>query len=256
MLINSEGIVLRQKKIANNRRMITLFTKKYGKISAGTGINERSKGKAALALRPFTYANYNIYKGRGYYNIDGAEVLESYYSIGEDIDCFMIASKLLSYIESILPENQTQPRLFEFAVDCLKSFSQASGNYNTLLYAFIVRSFVLLGIMPELNQCVNCGKSLADLRSEDGGKARFFSVSGGGILCSDCSKKASKEEVALLFEQDFDIVEVLQYFMKNSFSLFEKVSLKPEVSIEMQKILSSYLKYYLDSNLLEKNMKF
>ena len=52
MLINTEGIVLRQSKIANNRRIITLFTRRYGKITAGTSINERAKGRAALAIRP------------------------------------------------------------------------------------------------------------------------------------------------------------------------------------------------------------
>jgi orotate phosphoribosyltransferase len=40
MIISTEGIVLRQRKIANNRRMIVLFTKQYGKISAGTSVNE------------------------------------------------------------------------------------------------------------------------------------------------------------------------------------------------------------------------
>ncbi|MCF0141628.1 MAG: recombination protein O N-terminal domain-containing protein, partial [Mogibacterium sp.] len=44
MLVTTEGIVLKQRKIAGNRRMITVFTRKYGKISAGTSINEKGKG--------------------------------------------------------------------------------------------------------------------------------------------------------------------------------------------------------------------
>ena len=38
MLTDSEGIVLRQIKTAYNRKMIQLFTRKFGRISAGTGI--------------------------------------------------------------------------------------------------------------------------------------------------------------------------------------------------------------------------
>ena len=48
MIITTEGIVLRQRKIANNRRMIVLFTKRCGKLSAGTSINEKSRSRAAL----------------------------------------------------------------------------------------------------------------------------------------------------------------------------------------------------------------
>ncbi|MDO5332322.1 MAG: recombination protein O N-terminal domain-containing protein, partial [Bacillota bacterium] len=84
---------MKQRKIANNRRMITLFTKNYGKISAGTSINEKSKSKAALALRPFTYAEYDLFKGRETFSVNAAQVKKSYYSIGEDLDRFLIASK-------------------------------------------------------------------------------------------------------------------------------------------------------------------
>ena len=72
--------------------MIVIFTKQYGKLSAGTSINEKSRGKAALALRPFTYAEYDIFKGREAYSINSASVSKSFYSIGEDIDRFMTAS--------------------------------------------------------------------------------------------------------------------------------------------------------------------
>ena len=64
MYINSEGIILRQVKAASGRRMLLVFTKKYGKISAGSDISEKGRGKAALALRPFTYGQYEFFKNR------------------------------------------------------------------------------------------------------------------------------------------------------------------------------------------------
>ena len=45
MITETEGIVLRQTKISGGRRMILIFTKQYGKISAGTSLNEKGKGK-------------------------------------------------------------------------------------------------------------------------------------------------------------------------------------------------------------------
>ena len=104
MIINAEGIVLRQRKIANNRRMIVLFTKQYGKLSAGTSVNEKSRSKAALALRPFTYAEYDIFKGREAYSINSAQVSKSFYSIGEDIDRFINASAFIEYLDGVLEE--------------------------------------------------------------------------------------------------------------------------------------------------------
>ncbi len=78
MLINTEGIVLRQSKIAYNRRII-YFTRRYGKITAGTSINERAKGRRRL-LSKSLHAEYDIFKGRNYFNINNLDVKKSYYS--------------------------------------------------------------------------------------------------------------------------------------------------------------------------------
>ena len=66
MHINSEGIVFRQVKTTGGRKMVHLFTKKYGKISAGSSISEKSRTKSALAMQLFTYGNYEIYKSKEY----------------------------------------------------------------------------------------------------------------------------------------------------------------------------------------------
>ena len=55
MITDTEGIVLRQTKTVAGRRMILLFSRKFGKISVGTSAAEGGKNKSALAARPFTY---------------------------------------------------------------------------------------------------------------------------------------------------------------------------------------------------------
>ena len=53
MYTDTEGIILRQVKATGGRRMVSVFTKNYGKISVGTNLNERSnKTRAALAIFP------------------------------------------------------------------------------------------------------------------------------------------------------------------------------------------------------------
>ena len=82
MLTDTEGIVLRQVKTSYGRRMVLLFSKKYGKISAGTSIAEKGRNRSSLALRPFTYGRYEMFKNRESYNINSADVIRSYYGIG------------------------------------------------------------------------------------------------------------------------------------------------------------------------------
>ena len=241
MLVTTEGIVLRQRKISGNRRMIVLFSKNYGKISAGTSINEKSKGKSALALRPFTYAEYDIFKGRDSYSINNAQVKHSYYSIGEDLDRFMVASKLIEYLDAVLEEGQSRPKLFDMTLEFFESITRAEGNYQTLLYAFIVQTLRVQGIMPETKACVNCGKKTREL----------FSISAGGIICEACAEQEKRAGNSLINKPNFDIVEVLDYFMNNPLQRFEKITLKPKISEELRAILSSYIKYHLGVSALD-----
>lgn len=256
MLLTAEGIVLKQRKIAGNRRMIVLFTKEYGKISAGTGMNERSKGKAALALRPFTYAEYHLFKNRSSYSINSAEVRCSYYTVGEDLDRYLVASRFIEYLDAVLQEEQARPRLFSLSIEFLESVARAKGGCDTLFFAFVVKSLSMQGVMPELKNCVDCGKPLEEIRRENGGKADLFAVDAGGILCPHCAAKEKSDSGALLFKGDFDIVDILQYFAKQPLSVFEKVVLKPQISGKIKRILSEYLNYYLGVKVLEEELQF
>ncbi|MBQ0005177.1 MAG: DNA repair protein RecO [Clostridiales bacterium] len=251
MLITTEGIVLKQRKIAGNRRIIVIFTKNYGKISAGTSINEKGKSKAALALRPFTYAEYDIFKGRESYSLNNAQAKRAYYSIGEDLDRFLVASKLIEYLDAILEEGQSRPKLFDMTIEFLESITNTNSNYETLLLAFVAKTLRLQGIMPEITCCADCGKKLADFQKEPGQKSPFFSVNAGGIVCEECVDREKSTGESLIFKPSFDIVSVLQYFNDNPISRFEKVALKSDIKNELKNIISRYVSFYLGTNVLD-----
>lgn len=258
MLINTEGIVLKQRKIANNRRMITVFTKNYGKISAGTSMSEKGKSKSALALRPFTYAEYDIFKGRESYSVNSAQVIKSYYSIGEDLDRFMVASKFIEYLDKILEDEQPRPKLFDMTIEFLESLTRSSGNYDTLLCAFVVNTLRVQGVMPEIKCCVNCGKKLEDFGYDIGQNkvGHLFSVTSGGAICEDCANREKTASNSLIHKPDFDIINIIMYFLNNPLSRFEKVVLKEEVQEEFKQILGEYIDYYLGVDVLSSDISW
>lgn len=254
MQITTEGIVLKQRKIANNRRMIVIFTRQYGKISAGTSINERNRSKSALALRPFTYAEYDLFRGREAYSINSAAVKKSYYSIGENLDKFMSASVFIDYLDKILQDEEAMPGLFNLAIEYMESLERTKTDPDTLLYAFIVKSLRMLGVMPELGCCVNCGRGLETFGSDGHGgtpgKIKLFSVSSGGIICEECANREKTDGSALIYKPSFDIIDVFRFFLSKPLNSFEKVILKQGVSGMIRQILAEYTRCYLGSDAL------
>ena len=206
MYITTEGIILRQTKTLAGRRMISIFSRNYGKISCGTSINEGGKNKTALALRPFTYGKYELFKGRDTYNIQGAETLKSYYEIGEDIDKYMAASYVLELTERVLLEDEPAPDIFRLLLDFFAVLLPRKSAYRTLVIAYQLRLLMHLG-----------------LKASDGLKA-------SGALKTD---------------SDADIIETLDFFENHKLSELSNLALKSEQESRIKQLLKDYISYHL-----------
>lgn len=236
MYTDTEGIILKQIKTVSGRRMVLLFSKKYGKISAGTSITEKGKGKSALAMRPFTYGRYELYKNRDTYHINGAEVIKSYYRIGEDVEKYMCCSYVLELTERVLAEDAKAPELFYLLLDFFSLMEERKKKYETLVLGYQVKLLQCYGSMPKLDACVCCG-SAVDLT--------HFSVKDGGLLCKTCILQENVND-ALIYELNFAIVNILRYFLGNPLKSFKNLALDEAVQGQLQQILKEYFAYHLD----------
>ena len=238
MITDTEAIVLRQVKTLNGRRMLLLFSRKFGKISVGTNLTEGGKNKSALATRPFTYGRYELFKSRDSYSLNSGQVIESFYSLGEDLDKYMAGSYVLELTEKLLADDLPQPRMFSLLLEFLNTLEKRSRKQDTLVMAYMVKALDIMGTMPELDSCCTCGRKGAD---------RFFSIPGGGIMCSQCAQSAAAESNdPLIYDTNFGIVNILRYFQKEPMSTFGKIALDAEILKKLQAIIKRYMAYHLD----------
>ena len=252
MVTDTEGIVLRQVKAMGGRRIITLFSKKYGKISVGTSLTEGGRNKTALSVRAFTYGRYELFKNRESYNLNNGQVIKSYYGIGEDIDKYMAASYVLELTEKLLPEEIPQPRIFTLLTEFLECLEKRSKLHETLVIAYIVKILDILGTMPELSACTSCGEENpvggdGKTGNPKGGEKFFFSIKEGGRICPRCAKVLSSQgDGPLIYTLEIGIIDILKYFQKMPVKAFEKIALDQKVQEKIQKLLKEYISYHLD----------
>ena len=240
MLTDTEGIVLRQVKTSYGRRMILLFSRKYGKISAGTNIGDRGKSKSSLALRPFTYGRYELFKNRDNYNINTAEVIKSYYKIGEDVDKYMSGAYVLEFTEKVLTEEVPAPGIFLLLNEFFEMLEKREKGIGTLVLAYQANVLKYMGVMPELDRCVICGA-----KSE----AAKFSIEDGGIICPNCAVNIENSQPQkLIYDVKFGIVDILRFFTSNPLKNLEKLALKGDAGKLLQKIIREYAAYHLDAS--------
>jgi DNA repair protein RecO (recombination protein O) len=149
MIFECEGIVLRQTKALKGRRLISIFTDGYGKVSAGTNLSEKSKSRSALAVRPFTRGRYTLKRERSFINIQSAETVKSYYSLGDDYAKFTNASLVLEFAGRMLPEDAPAPELYAETLKFLDLLDGRKRAHGTLTAAWLVKALDYAGVLPE-----------------------------------------------------------------------------------------------------------
>jgi DNA repair protein RecO (recombination protein O) len=91
-------------------------------------------------------------------------------------------------------EREPALRLYLLLVGGLRALTEETHDARLVLDAFALRALAVSGYEPALGDCARCGAE---------GPHRWFSVSGGGTVCTDCrpSGSATPSAEALLLLQ-------------------------------------------------------
>jgi DNA repair protein RecO (recombination protein O) len=187
--------------------MVLLLTDRFGKISAGTSVSERGKGRSALALRPFTVGRYQLMQNRGFTNISSGETLKSYFELAENYDKFLNASIAVELTYKALPEEAPAKEVYAFLLEFLDMILRRRRDVETLTSAYFVKLLEAFGVFPEAG----------DFRESE-----------------------------LILTLDSDIVEVLMFLRGNPISRVEKLALSSDVSAKLLGFLIRYAETHLD----------
>ncbi len=225
-----------------------MFSRKYGKISAGSSANEKSRSKAALAMRPFTYGRYELFKNRDSYNINSAETIRSFYKIGEDVDKYMTASYVLEFTDKLLIEDHPQPAIFDMLIEFFELLADRHRKYETLSTAYQIKAMKIMGSAPQLSSCVVCGSDAPE---------NYFSIKEGGIVCGSCANNMrANTNDTLLFRLNFDTIGALKFFLNNPLVSLKRIGLDDDIQKELRILLRSYAEYHFDIKKLKSESFF
>jgi DNA repair protein RecO (recombination protein O) len=177
-LYRDDGVVLRVQKLGEADRIITLLTRREGKVRAvGKGVR-RTTSKFGSKLEPFSHVDVQLYTGRTLDIITQAESISSYGSgIVTDYGRYTAGTTILETADRLTEEREPSLRLFLMLVGALRTLSAGEHAPSLVLDAFLLRAMSLSGWEPVLDDCARCGNS---------GPHRAFSVPAGGVVCSSC----------------------------------------------------------------------
>ncbi len=170
----AEAVVLRQRPLGEADRVLALFTREYGRLSAVARGVRKPTSKRSGALEPFSHVRLLLARGRGALDVVAqVEVLEGTGALRADLLRFGQAALVAELVEAATPEREPQPGLFHLLVEALRLLRQPEEAPAALWFALHLISMV--GYQPALERCAVGG--------EDTGSAPAWSHPLGGVVC-------------------------------------------------------------------------
>ncbi|CEQ18671.1 DNA repair protein RecO [Paraclostridium sordellii] len=234
IILNTQGIVLRSARYKESDLILTIFTRKLGKISAIAKGAKRNKSSLLSSSQVFSYSNFTLKKQGNMYRVSQSETIKSFYNIAYDIDAFSYATYITKLVEGSIYENQTNNRLFVLLAQTLYLYTQDDVDKEFVTRAFELKFLDYTGFKPNVNRCVSCGT--------DNIKNSVFNVDEGGILCEKC-----KENHVYNFKIDATTIKLIDYIFRNDILTCSKAKVSKYIVNELSKILKVYIQVYVDN---------
>lgn len=236
----TEAIVLRTKNLREADKLITLYTKEYGKMQAvAKGLGKIKTGYGA-SLEIFSHNQVMLFAKteKDMAKITGCKILHPFYSLRESFFKYSMASYLLELVDQLSEYHQANDEIFNLLG---KSFSlmekgvlKNRQNYLLLWEWFAAKLLTLSGYKLSLEFCVFCRQRASEK------KQMHISFSAGGLVCSNCFSEHQNT-----YQIKPEVLSGLNLLQKCELMKLSTIDLDVEIRLQLKKYLEEYYNYLL-----------
>jgi DNA repair protein RecO (recombination protein O) len=193
-LYRDEAVVLRVHKLGEADRIITLLTRRHGRVRAvGKGVR-RTTSKFGARLEPGSHIDVQLHSRlpegqhppggqRGLDLVTQTESLGAYGAqLANDYARWTAVSAICETAERLTEEGEPALRLYLLVIGALRTLVERQHAPGLILDAFFVRAMSSAGWEPALTECAKCSAP---------GPHAAFNVAAGGAVCESCRPPGS-----------------------------------------------------------------
>lgn len=182
-LYRDQAVVLRTHKLGEADRIVTMLSRRHGKIRGVAKGVRRTKSRFGARLEPFMVVDVQLYQGRSLDTVTQVETLGAYGdTIMRDYGAYTAASAMVETADQLTVEHEPNAQQFMLLAGALRSLAVHEHDSGLVLDAYLLRAVATAGWAPSFDECARCGAP---------GPHRGFNLASGGAVCRGCRTPGS-----------------------------------------------------------------
>ncbi len=230
---STPAIVLRQRKLGDADKILTLYTARFGKLDAVAKGVRRARSRMAGHVEPLTQATVQLAKGKNLDIVTQVETIESFQAIRDDLDRLSRGLYAAELLDKFTEPREEHFDLYRLLLETLRRIATRP-DFDTPVRFYEMGLLDTLGYRPELEVCVKCRRPLAAVTNS-------WSAALGGIVCPSCR---NEELVARPLSPNG--VKLLRLLLHGRFSDVARVNVAPELAAELERAMLEYVRWVLE----------
>jgi len=244
-LRKTEAIILRSFDYRETSRILTLYSRTFGKIAVMAKGARNIKSRFGGSIEELNHVSIVFYEkeNRDLQFLSQADVLATFQTMKSDLRATSVGMAVCELINNIEAGPTPNPLLFRLALTTLRCLDGGTSEPMCFFQAFQLHVCNLFGFRPTFDCCSACGKPVV-------GPA-VFDLSNGGPRCTNC-RMDGLQTVFL----DAEALQALTRIQRIHMSKLSGVHLSTRAKHQMDDFLNAFLKYNIEGLRDLKSIKF
>lgn len=228
----TEAIVIRQVDFSESSRVVTFYSRDFGKVSSLAKGAKRLKGPFDAALDLLSNCRIVfIRKSSGALHLlTQASLVSRFSPIPTSLNSLYGGYYLADLICSLTEEEDPDSQIFDLAIKSLAELADKEADLAATIVGFEIGLLHLIGLFPNLQECSVCSEPIKIT-----GKYAHW-VSQGGLLCSGCRKQEYKGKSV-----SAGSIALLKRMTDSQSTLADRIRLTKEQSAECHRLAVSVI---------------
>ncbi|PEN11309.1 DNA repair protein RecO [Longibacter salinarum] len=232
-IIRSQAIVLRGMDYSETSRIVTLFTRKQGKISVMAKGARRTKSSFGSTLQPMAYTQVVYYykPTRTLQMLTESSHVTAFHDLNRRLEKITIGLRIVELVDALMEEEDRQPSVFALVLQALDALNRAEERIDNLWPFVQLRIARALGVAPSID------RENVEAVTDAGG---ILSLANGGVYPRTArpshartASRAALRAFAILARADIDVIL--------------RMDLDEQTRARVHRLVAEYMEFHFES---------